>query len=66
MSRYVIVRRTPSGKVPYGQLLSEEYECLNTARKKLYEIQSVESNAAIFERVSPTIEQWMLWPVLED
>ncbi len=65
MTRYVIARKTPSGKVPYGQLLSEEMECRETAQRELYRIQSVEIDAALFIRAA-TDEQWMLWPVLED
>jgi hypothetical protein len=65
MIRYVIARQAPSGKVPYGQLLSEEFTCRETALRQLYKIQSVESDAALFVRVAPD-EQWMLWPMLED
>ena len=65
MIRYVIARKTPFGKVPYGQLLSEEMESRETAQRELYRIQSVEIDAALFIRVA-TDKQWMLWTVLED
>ncbi len=65
MIRYVIARQTSFGKVPYGQLLSEEFESRERALRELYKIQSVESDAALFVRVA-TDEQWILWSVLED
>ncbi|MGO9267787.1 MAG: hypothetical protein ACLQBA_23350 [Candidatus Binataceae bacterium] len=65
MIRYVIARQTPSGKVPYGQLLPGEFESRETALRVFYKIQSVESDATLFVRVA-TGEQSMLWPVLED
>lgn len=65
MIRYIIARKTASGKVPYGQLLSEELESRETALRELYKIQSVESDAVLFMRVTSG-EQWMLWSVLED
>lgn len=65
MIRYIIARKTPSGKVPYGQLLSEELESREAALRELYRIQSVESDAALFVRVASG-EQWMLGSVLED
>jgi hypothetical protein len=65
MIRYVIALQTPSEKVPYGQLLSEEYESRELATDMLYNLQSQHTDAALFIRTASD-EQWMLWNVLED
>lgn len=63
--KYVIARTTPSGRVPHGQILTEEFNWLEDAQKELIRIQSKEKDAAIFERTAPD-RQWFLWSIMEE